>query len=259
MIVFQAATAQKTSVAIFKQCKETDKPYKCTDEKFAADIQNLLSGKMTDEIRISKDSVYFPVSIIFISDSKGNVDTKTLQIACDNMLLNTALKKYITGLPPFYPKNDDDTESRTVHQLFYTFVYNTELKKYIITDDTELKALKIRPDYIRFANPPLFTECLETADAYDCTKNKMYKIVGNNFNASKFMGESRVVKLMVTYVVEKDGSFTIKDITCSEKNNEMIEELKRVLKKFPTFIPGHYMNVLVRASFALPVNLNLYE
>jgi hypothetical protein len=260
ILVSQAGNSQEINRAVFEKCKGMDDPYECTDQKFAADMQKLVSGKITDDLRKSKDSAYFSINLAFISDEIGHVVNGTVQVACDNTLLKAAINNYITTLPLFYPKRNSDAERRTVHFYDYTFVFSKKHQNYQIASDDELKASKIKANYVMFITPPLLKECSGSDDAYECTKQKLYKLVAKTYSIPKFEGPDRAVKLNATYMIEKDGSLTVKDITCSEDNKAMIEEYRRVLlEELPPFLPGNYKDVAVKTTYSLPVTINLYN
>lgn len=254
----QASFGQKITGAIFTTCKGEEDPYGCTTEKFEADITKLISKKIRKEIRKTVDSAYFSVSIAFLSDGTGKVLHETVKVECDIPTVNAEVKDYLTSLPAFYPKNTDDGEPRTAHILDYTFVFNHKTGKYYSTSKDDLRILGIKPDNVMIATPPLLQECADKSNAYECTVSKISKIAQNSYQVPDFTGPDRTVKMLATYIIEKDGRLNIKEINCSDVDQVMMtEEFRRVLNSLPAFIPANYLGVFVRTSFTLPLALTL--
>ncbi|MCG9793044.1 energy transducer TonB [Flavobacterium algicola] len=83
---------------------------------------------------------------------------------------------------------------------------------------------------------------------------KLYSYVGRNFETSD-INEEKIVRIMVYFVVEKDGSMT--DIQV--KNNpghEFAQEAIRVLKSLRTkWSPGQIDSKPVRTAYTLPISV----
>jgi protein TonB len=82
--------------------------------------------------------------------------------------------------------------------------------------------------------------------------NKFYEYIAKNYRTPDVPGLKG--KLLVSFVVEKDGSITdikvLKDIGYGSG-----EEAIRILKKCPNWIPAEQKGKKVRCSFMLPINI----
>lgn len=79
---------------------------------------------------------------------------------------------------------------------------------------------------------------------------KFYKYIANNFKVPNVPGLSG--KILVSFVIEKDGSVTdvrvLRDIGYGTK-----EEAYRVLENSPAWIPAEQNGKKVRCSFQIPI------
>ena len=82
---------------------------------------------------------------------------------------------------------------------------------------------------------------------------KFYEFVNKNFNAP----EDAAGRIMVTFVVEKDGSLT--DIKVRDIGYGTGAEAMRVLKKSPKWSPGEQNGKKVRCTFSLPISIQPQE
>jgi len=82
--------------------------------------------------------------------------------------------------------------------------------------------------------------------------NKFYDYITKNYRTPDVPGLKG--KLLVSFVVEKDGSITdikvLKDIGYGSG-----EEAIRILKKCPNWIPAEQKGKKVRCTFMLPINI----
>ena len=82
--------------------------------------------------------------------------------------------------------------------------------------------------------------------------NKFYDYIAKNYRTPDVPGLKG--KLLVSFVVEKDGSITdikvLKDIGYGTG-----EEAIRILKKCPNWIPAEQKGKKVRCTFMLPINI----
>jgi len=82
--------------------------------------------------------------------------------------------------------------------------------------------------------------------------NKFYDYIAKNYRTPDVPGLKG--KLLVSFVVEKDGSITdikvLKDIGYGSG-----EEAIRILKKCPNWIPAEQKGKKVRCTFMLPINI----
>ena len=82
--------------------------------------------------------------------------------------------------------------------------------------------------------------------------NKFYDYIAKNYRTPDVPGLKG--KLLVSFIVEKDGSITdikvLKDIGYGSG-----EEAIRILKKCPNWIPAKQKGKKVRCTFMLPINI----
>lgn len=71
--------------------------------------------------------------------------------------------------------------------------------------------------------------------------------------------EGRTGKVIVEFVVEKDGSITNVKVIKDEVGYGAGEELVKVVKNMPPFTPGKAGGKTVRTRYRLPVNFELNE
>ncbi len=83
---------------------------------------------------------------------------------------------------------------------------------------------------------------------------KFYQFVANNFQTSGEEEEGTVIKVLVSFVVEKDGSLTDIKIL-RDPGNGYGKEAMRVLKKAPRWKPGINNGKAVRVAFNLPITI----
>lgn len=93
---------------------------------------------------------------------------------------------------------------------------------------------------------------IETKPDFNGGLKKFYEFVGQNFRAPEVQGLKG--KVIVSFVVDKDGSLTdihiIKDIGYGTG-----QEVVRVLKKSPKWIPGMQRGIPVRCLYRLPISI----
>ena len=93
---------------------------------------------------------------------------------------------------------------------------------------------------------------LEIKPEYKGGLNKFYEYIAKNYRTPDVPGLKG--KLLVSFVVEKDGSITdikvLKDIGYGTG-----EEAIRILKKCPNWTPAEQKGKKVRCTFMLPINI----
>jgi protein TonB len=93
---------------------------------------------------------------------------------------------------------------------------------------------------------------LEIKPEYKGGLNKFYEYIAKNYRTPNVPGLKG--KLLVSFVVEKDGSITdikvLKDIGYGTG-----EEAIRILKKCPNWTPAEQKGKKVRCTFMLPINI----
>ncbi|MFD2601893.1 hypothetical protein [Flavobacterium suzhouense] len=255
------AQEQRLEHAVFKECLNTESPTKCTSEKIRDDISALISPEITADIRWKMGKIFFSVGLAFLSDQNGNVIPETIKIACDNKGLESAVKEYILHLSPFSPKGENEEDRRSAHLERYTFIYNSESKTYEAASEEILKEKGIKPNYVSLGNEPVLPKCAcdDAEKAKKCTVEKLYEHISKRIKTNSidknFSGQ---IYLVASFAIEKDGSITVNDILCNLNDCEaLINQYKRAFTGLPNFIPGNYEGVKVRATYNLPVTINI--
>jgi|GEM_PF-4915673 len=260
LIISHSSVAQSNTrtFATFKECENAIEGSACYTEKIKADLNNLISEDVTDSLKQTIEENYFPISFAFLSDAEGKVIPETLKIACENKLLYEKIKQYVDRLAPFLPKDKSIEEGKNAHIHTFTYIYNEELKKYLIASKDELEALNIKPKYVVLGKQPVCKGCEnDNAEiAYKCSVEKINKIIMKKFRTFEVNAVSTQQRMIATFIIEKNGGVTVSDITTTPNNKSAVDEFRRVLKKLPDFNPGSYRDIPVRSSFNLPVTLN---
>jgi len=86
---------------------------------------------------------------------------------------------------------------------------------------------------------------------------EFYENFVKEFNVPKLPSNQSQLKLVVKFIVEKDGSFS--NITVVDQPEEVTYEIIRVLSKMPKWKPGYHEGEPVRSSFNLPVTIRLND
>jgi len=247
-----------STFATFKECENAIEGSDCYNEKLKTDLNNLISEDVTASLKQTKEKNYFSISFAFLSDAEGKVIPETLKIACENKLLYEKIKQYVDQLAPFLPKYKSIEEGKIAHIHTFTYIYNEELKKYLIASKDELEALNIKPKYVLLGKQPVCKGCENDNPeiAYKCSVEKINKVIMKKFRTFEVNAVSTQQRMIATFIIEKNGEVTVSDITSTPYNKSAVDELRRVLNKLPDFNPGSYKGVLVRTSFNLPVILN---
>jgi len=247
------------SNAIFPECANVEKRGQCGNEKVKQEISKLLTENITADLKKTLSTNYFNIYIAFISDIDGNVMPETLKIKCDNKLVHDAVYNYIIHLTPFIPKDKSFTERRSVHLYDYTFIYDHNLNKYTPASKEQLKEENIEQELMPLGVTPACKGCEnENREiALKCTSAKIRKIIVSKFRVEKIDDYQGTIQLIATFIIERDGSVKLDEITSVPHNEKAIYELKYILYKLPDFTPGNYMDIPVRTKYALPVTVSL--
>ena len=252
-------TAQsKITYATFKECENASPDSNCYSEKLISDLNNLISDEIRDHIKKINPFDYFSVSVAFLSGADGKVIGETIEIACDDILLHNAIQKYIDNLDPFLPKDASMEERRSVHMGIYTYLYNEQTKNFEITTNDILREKGIKPKYTLLGIQPTCKGCEnENAEiAYKCSVKKINEVVLKKYRLFEVKPVSAQQRMVASFIIEKSGEVIISDVISTPYNPSAAKELKRVLNKFPDFVPGSYRGIPVKTSFNLPVTLN---
>ena len=82
--------------------------------------------------------------------------------------------------------------------------------------------------------------------------SEFYKFVAKNFKMPKNFNNKE--KLIVSFIVEKDGSLSTFDVK-KDLGSGTKEEAIRVLKSSPKWIPAKVNNETVRYQYVLPIQM----
>lgn len=97
---------------------------------------------------------------------------------------------------------------------------------------------------------------LEVNPSFPGGINKFYEYVAKNFNAPNSDEDAELIKVTVSFVIEKDGSLSNIKIVNSA-GNDADKEALRVLKSLKTkWFPGKMGDNAVRTQYLLPITIN---
>jgi len=88
---------------------------------------------------------------------------------------------------------------------------------------------------------------------------KMYQFISDNFNYSEQVQQDNISdRVMIQFIVQKDGS--IKDINVLNSPNELLsEEMIRIVKSMPNWIPGKKEGNPVNAKCEFPIDFTVLK
>jgi periplasmic protein TonB len=86
-----------------------------------------------------------------------------------------------------------------------------------------------------------------------------YRYIGMNIKYPKEAREKKVTgKVIVEFVVERDGSISAKNIKILKSPHDSLsQEARRLLQNAPDWIPGKIKGIPVRSKKVLPITFNL--
>ena len=170
--------------------------------------------------------------------------------------------------PPPAPKVDVKKFVKPVVAKAEEVVETPPKNEELVDKKIGTKEIKGNPDAVLTVEPPgdgppakkiveedkniYSTAGIELQPSFEGGIEKFYKFVGSNFNPPDQPGLNG--RLIVTFIVEKDGSLTdikvLRDIGYGTK-----EEAIRVLKKSPRWKPGIQNGKPVRVQYSLPISI----
>ena len=105
------------------------------------------------------------------------------------------------------------------------------------------------------ANKPITSNELDRLPEYPGTIKKFYEYVGNTIDKSEIENSSSSVSVIMSFVIEKDGTMT--DIKVLRSNDKTLErEAIRVLKALKVkWSPGYKDGDKVRTQYTLPIKV----
>lgn len=188
---------------------------------------DLLAANLEIPEEISKKYANSSIDITFILTITKDGSVFNPKIQNDSLQLESNLKKAVAKLPKWNPKTEDGIA--VVSRKAFNLVIPVE-------------------------SPEINIEALEKAKPKEGIQ-KYYQNVVRKINVEKYLNEKESVteiKMIATFIVEKDGSFT--DIKIRESNEPSFNnEAIRVLKSMPKWNPATENGVPVRSDFTLPI------
>ena len=107
-------------------------------------------------------------------------------------------------------------------------------------------------------NVPIFPGCeqLPMNERRQCFNKKIQEHIIKNFNYPKKAVKKNIQgKVLVTFVIEKDGSISIDKVRGPDPILE--EEAKRIILLLPQMTPGYFMEDPVRVTMSIPISFSL--
>lgn len=96
---------------------------------------------------------------------------------------------------------------------------------------------------------------LEKQPEYPGGMKKLYKYIGDNFNYPKNLKPRPKGKIILSFVIDKDGS--IKEVYAHNSLHPLLDaEAIRVIENMPKWEPGIKCNKPVRVIFTIPLAMN---
>src|SRR5690606_28317631 len=247
-------TAQQLDQAVFTECLRFENPVQCTEQKFEADIWQLIDNEITNDLKKTLDKNYISISLVFATAESGRPISEFTEISCENILLKAALKNYIENLPSMHAIGPAYKDRRSVHILNYTFFYDDILNKYYPATKERLNLENITPPKLPYTSAICAgCENKNPEKANECTLKKINKIIQKKFDLSKIKGPPRKIKIIASFTIKKDGTMHLNRIICDEDNDLLKIEFKKAFNFFPEFIPANYKGIPTDCTCTLPL------
>ncbi len=104
---------------------------------------------------------------------------------------------------------------------------------------------------------PVYEECDQLPEFHGGMNALMRHLVTNIVYPKESMDANEQGRVLVAFVVEKDGSISDVKIAKSSGFDRLDAEAVRVVREMPAWAPGKHEGEVVRARFVLPVNFRL--
>jgi len=180
--------------------------------------------EIPEEISKKYQNSSIDITIILTITKDGSVFNPKIQN--DSLQLESNLKKAVAKLPKWNPKTEDGVA--VVSRKAFNLVI-------------PIQAQEINAGLLEHAKPD------EGIQTFIKTFAKKFDIGKTNLDEN-----IREIKMIATFVIEKDGSFT--NIKISEANSPLFHsEAIRVIKSMPKWKPATENGVPVRSDFTLPI------
>lgn len=106
--------------------------------------------------------------------------------------------------------------------------------------------------------PVLFPGCenINKRESFKCFQDKMNQHIKNNFRyPQKAMNNNIQGKVIVTYIIDKDGEIT--NITTTGADAILQKEAKRIISLLPKMTPGKQKGIPVKVRHVVPITFKI--
>jgi len=191
---------------------------------------DLLAANLEIPEEISKKYANSSIDITFILTITKDGSVFNPKIQNDSLQLESNLKKAVAKLPKWNPKTEDGIA--VVSRKAFNLVIPIEVPE-------------LKNDMISEATP-------------EDGKMKFFQQFMRKMNVDKYLNDESIyeIKLIATFIVEKDGSLTNIKITESNEPN-LNSEVISVIKSMPKWKPATENGVPVRSDFILPIKIKI--
>ena len=104
---------------------------------------------------------------------------------------------------------------------------------------------------------PVYEQCDQLPEFHGGMNALMRHLSTNIVYPQESMDANEQGRVLVAFVVEKDGSISDVKIAKSSGFDRLDAEAARVIREMPAWVPGKHEGEVVRARFVLPVNFRL--
>jgi hypothetical protein len=240
--------------AILPECKNMEYPATCSNKKIAEGLEKLLTKEIASD-QIKENRKYFTLSLIFIVDTDGKVIPSETRATCEVTLIRDAALAYVTALPVFIPKDENQEKRRDLFFNTITFVLNDDNSGYHTARPEEYKDKQIIQQKLEPDTYPVFPGCEDINDKDSrCISRNLNKYVIERYQIPKSFTSGQV-KMLVTFMVDEKGIISVMKVDGGPYDFQ--DEAKRVFSKLPKVKPASIRGIPFRTSFSLPITLNI--
>ena len=128
---------------------------------------------------------------------------------------------------------------------------NTEVKIEEISDDIPFAVVEQLPQ---------FPDCVEVEKSaqMDCFQTQMLKHIKENFTYPEVAMEKNIQgRVMVEYLINKNGEVEISRVKGPENSELLQEEAKRIISLLPKFIPGKQKGKIIGVKHVIPITFKI--
>lgn len=121
----------------------------------------------------------------------------------------------------------------------------------------EVNVMSLLKEQPQVDTSPVYEECDQLPEFHGGMNALMRHLVTNIVYPKESMDANEQGRVLVAFVVEKDGSISDVKIAKSSGFDRLDAEAVRVVREMPAWMPGKHEGEVVRARFVLPVNFRL--